>query len=137
MQPVRLAPKFKMWLVFGTTAGLIVLALLMLFFVWRSAPIPKSELAAMPQAQRSAIEIYPGQTSRLLSATIRSPDILKQGPGLGPNNNLPALALGSGVALGLASATLRLARRRRFMNVRATSEPGHNLRQFISPSPSL
>ena len=137
MQVVRLAPKYKVWLIFGATAGLIVLALLMLFLVWRSAPIPKTQIAAAPRSQPMAIEIYPSQTSRLLSTAIRSPVALKQSSGLGPDNNLPVLAFGSGVVLGLAGATLRLARRRRFAGVQETSKRRHSLRRIISPSPSL
>ena len=116
---------------------LIVLGVLMLFLVWRSAPIPKIEIATVPRSQPPALEIYPNQTSRLLSATIGSPGAFKQSSGLGPNNNLPVLALGSGVALGLASATLRFASRRRFPGAQEASERRHSPRRVVSHSPLL
>lgn len=137
MRAVRLAPHFKIWLIFGATAGLIAVALLALFLVWRSAPIPQTDIAIVPWTQPLVGGVHLKQTPRLFSATAGAGTALNLGEATGPSNNLAALVFGSGAVLGMVGATLRLANLRRSPAVLEASARRRNQRRVISPSPSL
>jgi len=46
MRKVHLAPRFKLWLILGTTAGLFITALLALMLAWGPPPVFETPKAA-------------------------------------------------------------------------------------------
>ncbi len=113
MQTMRLVPRFKLWLVLGTTAGLIVTALLALMFAWGPGPAVETPLASTPLFDSSTSGVLPGALVvpwQDLAATAAIPS---RGIGAKAKSNLPVLALSSGVALVVSLGVLWAARQRR------------------------
>jgi len=112
MQTIRLAPRFKLWLVLGTTAELIVTAVLALMFAWGSGPAVETPRASTPLCELSMSGALPGAVVvpwQDLAATAAIPS---RGTGEEAKSNLPVLFLSTGVALILSPGTLCAARQR-------------------------
>ena len=113
MQNMRLAPRFKLWLVLGTTAGLIVTALLALMLAWGPGPTVETPMAVAPLNHTAASTAFSGAMVvpwQDLAGTALIPSIR---PGEKAKSNLPVLGLSSGVALVLSLGVLWAARQRR------------------------
>lgn len=112
MQTMRLAPRFNLWLVLGTTAGLIVTALLALMLAWGPGPAVEAPRASTPLFDPSMSGALPGALVvpwQDLAATAAIPS---RGIGAKSKSNLPVLVLSSGVALVLSLGVLWAARQR-------------------------
>jgi len=115
MLNTRLAPRFRIRLVLGTTAGLIVTALLALILVWGPRPLVETPSAVVPLGHPSQNKAYPGGTLALWLAL--SPSLVVPLKGSGSNGNQMVLALSSGAALALSMGVLWVARQRRVFGV--------------------
>ena len=113
MQTMRLAPRFKLWLVLGTTAGLIVTALLALMFAWGPGPAVETPRASTPLFELPTSGAFPGALVVPWQDLAATASIPSRGTGEEAKSNLPVLFLSSGVALVLSLGTLWAARQRR------------------------
>jgi hypothetical protein len=113
MQNMRLAPRFKLWLVLGTTAGLIVTALLALMWAWGPGPAVETPLAVSPLNHPAASGALPGALVVPWQNLAATTAIASRGTGEKAGSNKPVLFLSSGGALVLSLGVLWAARQRR------------------------
>lgn len=96
MRKTRLVPRFKLWLVLGTTAGLIVTALLALMLAWGPGTVVATPRAAPPLNHPFTSAAFLGALvvpwQNLLATTM----IPLRGSGEKAKTNKPVLALSSG-----------------------------------------
>ena len=133
MRKVHLAPRFKIWLILGTTAGLIITALLALMLVWGPPPIFETLNAATTQGILS--------DSRPVLASLHAmTGMMGLPPGIfdaRSDSNPPVLAMSSGLALAMSFGALWAARRRQGASVPKLVSTGFSTRQKVSPAVSL
>ena len=137
MRQVHLAPRFKLWLILGTTAALIITALLALMLAWGPRPAVETQSAAMPFAHPSASGFVSGPLIAQWPNLTMTTAILSGGFGAGSNSNQPVLALSSGVALALSVGALWVARRRRNAGALDQASAALNTPAKVSPAASL
>ncbi|MBQ12399.1 MAG: hypothetical protein CMJ45_12730 [Planctomyces sp.] len=113
MQTMRLAPKFKLWLVLGTTAGLIVTALLALMLAWGPGPAVETPRASEPLFDPATSGALPGALVVPWQDLAVKTAFPSREAGEKAKSNLPVLVLSSGVALVLSLGVLWAARQRR------------------------
>ena len=116
MWGVRLAPRVRLWLTFGTTTVLVVLALLALFLgrpFGGPRVLPEGGEGRTQQFKLPASGFHPGQSPTVLvpSAGWKSGVRVNSAPVAA--SNLPVLAFSGGLALALGGAVPLLARQRR------------------------
>ncbi|HIM79608.1 MAG TPA: hypothetical protein EYM54_05870 [Dehalococcoidia bacterium] len=133
MRKVHLAPRFKIWLILGTTAGLIITALLALMLVWGPPPIFETLNAATTQGILSDSRPVLAPLHAMTGMTGLPPGIFDARS----DSNPPVLAMSSGLALAMSFGALWAARRRQGASVPKLVSTGFSTRQKVSPAVSL
>lgn len=128
MRKTRLAPRFRLWLVLGITAVLIVTALLALRLVWGPVPVVETPSAAAPHGDYSQARPYPDRVAAMWPAVPPSLAVPLERSGARANGNQMVLALGSGVALALSIGVLWAARQYRIFEIPGRDASGLNTR---------
>ena len=136
MRKVHLAPRFKLWLILGTTAGVIIAALLALMLAWGPRPTVETQSAATPFGRPSASGSGTGAVVAPWPA-LAAAAVPSGGLGASSNGNQPVLALSSAVALALSFGALWAARQRRGAGVSEHHRAGFGARSKASPAASL
>lgn len=137
MLKVHLAPRFKLWLILGTTAGLIITALLALMLAWGPPPVVETPNAAAPLYGPFA----PGSVSgavvtpwpALAGTTVAPSGVF----GASSDSNRPVLALSTGFWLAISFGALWTARQRRNAGASNHAATPLNTRVKVSPAVSL
>ena len=137
MRKVHLTPRLKLWLILGTTVGLIVAALLALILVWGPPPIFETPSAATPLDNLSTSGSVSGFVVAPWPALAGTTGVPSGAFGARSNSNFPVLALGCGVALAMSFGALWAARRRRNSGVAEQVSIGLNAGSKVSPAISL
>ncbi len=108
MRKVHLAPRLKLWLILGTTAGLIITALLALMLAWGPPPVFETPNAATTHGNLYASRAIVAPLHALAGTTGLPPGIFDARS----DSNPPVLAISSGLALAMSIGALWAARRR-------------------------
>ena len=137
MRKVQLAPRFKLWLILVTTAGVIITALLALMLAWGPAPVVETPNAAAPPGNLSVFGSISGSVLVPLPGLAATTEAPWGVIGARPHTNSPVLALSSGVALAMSFGALWAARRRRNAGAPEQVSPGLNTSQRVVPAVSL
>ena len=102
MRKVHLAPRFKLWLILGTTTGLIITALLALMLAWGPPPVVETLNAATPHGILSDSRPVLAPLHALAGITGLPLGIFDARS----DSNPPVLAISSGLALGMSFGAL-------------------------------
>ena len=137
MRNVHLAPRFKLWLILGTTAGLIITALLALMLAWGPPPVFETPNAVAPTGNPSADESAAGAAVPPWPAFAGTTVFPLVEVGANSVSNQTVLALSSGVALALSFGALWAARQSRDAGGVNHAAAPLNTRVKVSPSASL
>ena len=137
MRKVHLFPRFKLWLILGTTAALIITALLALMLAWGPRPAVETQSAARPIGHPSVSGSYPGGALASWPTLPVSLVVPSGGFGASSNSNQPVLVLSSGVALALSVGALWVARQRRNAGALDQASTALNTPAKVSPAASL
>ena len=133
MRKVHLAPRFKLWLILGTTAGLIITALLALMLAWGPPPVVETPNAATAHGILSDSRPIAVPLHALAGTTGLPPGVFDARS----DSNPPVLAISSGLALAMSFGALWAARRRHGAGVPKLVSTGLSTRQKVSPAVSL
>ena len=133
MRKVHLAPRFKLWLILGTTAGLIITALLALMLAWGPPPVFEPPSATTPHGNLSDSRPIVAPLYDLAGTARLPPGIFDARSGSNP----PVLAIGIGLAMATSFGALWAARRRHGAGVPKLVSTGLSTRQKVSPAVSL
>ena len=133
MRKVHLAPRFKLWLILGTTAGLIIMALLALMLAWGPPPVFETPSAATTHGILSDSRPIVAPLHALAGMTGLPPGIFDARS----EPNPPVLAISGDLALAMSFGALWAARRRHGAGVPKLVSTGLSTRQKVSPAVSL
>ena len=133
MRKVHLAPRFKLWLILGTTAGLFITALLALMLAWGPPPVFETPKAATTHGNLSDSRPIVAPLHTLAGTTGLPPGIFD----VRSDSNTPVLAFSSGLAFAMSFGALWAARRRHGAGVPKLVSTGLSTRQKVSPAVSL
>ena len=133
MRKVYLAPRFKLWLILGTTAGLIITALLALMLAWGPPPVFETPKAATTHGNLSDSRPIVAPLHTLAGTTGLPPGIFD----VRSDSNTPVLAFSSGLAFAMSFGALWAARHRHGAGVQKLVPTGLSTRQKVFPAVSL
>ena len=135
MRVVRLAPNFRLWLTFGTTAALVALGFLVLWGIGGGSASPERGGSAARQVNLLVSGFNPnGMPSAVAPAAARQAgDRREAAPAHA--NNLPVLAFSGAAASAIAAAALLFPRYRRRLRLPGLHEKGHKSHRAISLAP--
>ena len=133
MRKVHLAPRFKIWLILGTTAGLIITALLALMLAWGPPPVVETPNAATTHGILSDSQPIVAPLHAMAGMTGLPPGIFDPRS----DSNPPVLAMSSGLALAMSFGAFWAVRRRHGAGVPKLVSTGLSTRQKVSPAVSL
>ena len=137
MRKVHLAPRLKLWLILGTTAGLIITALLALMLAWGPPPVVETPNATAPLRGPFAPGSVSGAVVAPWAASLGMTLVPSVESGANSVSNQPMLVLSSGVVLALSFGALWVARQRRDSGGSDHAAPLLNTRAKVSPAASL
>ena len=135
MRVVRLAPKFQLWLTFGTSAALVALGFLGLWGLSGWSASPESGGSAGHQVNLLVSGFYPSgtQAASAPAAGRRAGD--RREPKPAHANNLPVLASSGAAASAMAIAALLFPRYHRRLRSPKFHEKGRKSQQAVSLAP--
>lgn len=137
MRKVHLAPRLKLWLILGTTVGLIITALLALMLAWGPPLVVETPNAAVPFSGPFAPGSASGAVVAPWHASPRTTVFPLVEVGAGSGSNQPVLALGSGIALAMSFGALWVARQRRNAGDYNHAATPLSTRAEVAPAASL